>query len=310
MDLEGVTDFQALRAKFQNDPALVSRMGQPGQTPPAGIAPKPGFVGITTSSPLPPTRREVKTFTPAHPTSQPPVPTLHSPLARLGYGEHTKAFQGIGTAEKGLSSPENSSEKPLSSHGTDQQEPSQASPEDPQLPESFQHALQIWEETLSRNEKATPKLPTQRAANSAPSASGREWRRPSGSSPGLDWRAQREDILPQAPRGHRSSDGAGAEGVVASACCQLGYGAPREPPRHQKESELPFCQPGAGTWSYSPGRKWPRIKPLPPAESLGPAPGKPPRPPKFDLRAFQSLLPLTHRGNETTAGEEDYLSPE
>ncbi|XP_056353550.1 FYN-binding protein 2 isoform X8 [Oenanthe melanoleuca] len=95
------------------------------------------------------------------------------------------------------------------------------------------------------------------------------------------------------PRGCRSSDG-----VLA----------PREPPQLQKESEPPFCQPGK--WSYSPGSKWPRIKPLPPAESLGPAPGKPPRPPKVDLSAFQSTMPLVHRGNETTAAEEDYLTPE
>ncbi|XP_027734869.1 FYN-binding protein 2 isoform X4 [Empidonax traillii] len=80
-------------------------------------------------------------------------------------------------------------------------------------------------------------------------------------------------------------------------------------PLSKRELEPPLCQPRAGKWSYSPRNKWPRIKPLPSAESLGPAPGKPPRPPKFDLNAFRSNLPLVHRGNETTAGEEDYLSP-
>ncbi|XP_017661190.1 PREDICTED: uncharacterized protein C1orf168 homolog isoform X6 [Lepidothrix coronata] len=82
------------------------------------------------------------------------------------------------------------------------------------------------------------------------------------------------------------------------------------PTLSKRELEPPFCQPRAGKWSYSPRNKWPRIKPLPSAESLGPAPGKPPRPPKFDLSTFRSILPLVHRGNETTAGEEDYLSPE
>lgn len=66
------------------------------------------------------------------------------------------------------------------------------------------------------------------------------------------------------------------------------------------ESEPAFCQPGAGKWSYSPGSKWPRVKPLPLAESLGPAPEKPARPPKFDLSPFRSAVSSVHRGNETS----------
>ncbi|KAM4773128.1 FYN-binding protein 2 isoform 2-T2 [Cyanocitta cristata] len=323
MELEEATDFKALRAKFQNGSNLAHKLGQPHQKPPTEIAPKPGSAGNTPSSPLPLTKRELKVSKPAHPTSQPSVPTQHNPLARpqagLGYRQrmgHSKEHKG-NPSEKGLSSPKSSSEKPLLFCGADQQGSSQTTPEDPWLPDSFQHVLQIWEETLSRNEKTSPKLPTQRAANSAPAASGSDRMRPSGRSPVLDWCAQRKDALhgsgialPQGPGGHRSTDGAGAEGVVASAFCQSGYCAPREPPQHQTELEPPFCQPGAGKWSYSPGSKWPRIKPLPSAESLGPAPGKPPRPPKFDLSAFQSTITLVHRGNETTAGEEDYLTPE
>ncbi|XP_014106341.1 PREDICTED: uncharacterized protein C1orf168 homolog [Pseudopodoces humilis] len=316
MELEGVTDFKALRAKFQNDSNLATKLGQ---KPPTERAPKPGSAGNTTSSHLPLTKREVKVSKAAHPTSQPPVLAQHDPLARpRGYRErkgHSKEHEGS-TLGKGLSPPKSSSEKPLLSCGTEQQGSSQTTPEDPQLPDSFQHVLQIWEETLSRKEKTSPRVPTQRAANSAP-ASGSDGMPGSGSSPVLAWRAQRKDAvhcsgiaLPRAARGHSSSDGAGAEGVVASACCQPGYRAPREPPQLQKESEPPFCQPGAGKWSYSPGSKWPRIKPLPSAESLGPAPGKPPRPPKVDLSAFQSTVPLVHRGNETTAGEEDYVTPE
>ncbi|XP_030914465.1 FYN-binding protein 2 [Geospiza fortis] len=309
MDLEGVTDFKALRARFQNDSNSANKLGQ---KPPTDIAPKPGSAGNTTSSPLPLPKRELKVSKPAHPTSQAPVLTQHSPLAQpWGDREHmgcSKEHMGS-TSEKGLSPP-----KPLLSCATAQQGSSQATPEDPQLPDSFQHVLKIWEETLSRKEKTSP---AQRAASSAPAAPGSARMPASGSSPVLDWRAQRKDAvhgrgtaLPQAPRGHRSSGGAGAEGVVAPAFCQPGYRAPREPPQLQKELEPPFCQPGAGKWNYSPGSKWPRIKPLPSAESLGPAPGKPPRPPKGDLSAFQSTTPLLHRGNETTAAEEDYLTPE
>ncbi|XP_021398698.2 FYN-binding protein 2 isoform X3 [Lonchura striata] len=313
MELEGVTDFKALRAKFQNDSNLANK---PGQKPPAEISPKPGSAGSTTSSPLPRTKREVKVSKPA----QTPVLPQHSPLAQpQGPRErpgHSKEHTGS-ASERGLSPPRSSSEKPLLSCGTDQQGSSQTPPEDPQLPDSFQHVLQIWEETLSRQEKTSPRVPAQRAGSSAPAASGSARMAASGSSPVLDWCAQRKDALrgrgidlPRAPRGDRSSAGAGAGGLVASAFCQSGYRVPREPPQHQKELEPPFCQPGAGKWSYSPGSKWPRIKPLPSAESLGPAPGKPPRPPKVDLSAFQSTMPLVHRGNETTPGEEDYLTPE
>ncbi|XP_066048980.1 FYN-binding protein 2 isoform X3 [Chamaea fasciata] len=315
--LEGVTDFKALRAKFQNDSNLANKLLQ---KPPTEISPKPGSAGSTPSSPLPLTKREVKVSKPAHPTSQSPVLTQHKPLARpQGWTGHNKEHKDS-ASEKGLSSPKSSPEKPLLSHGTDQQGSSQTTPEDPSLQDSFQHILQIWEETLSHKEKTSPRVPTPRAANPAPAASGSDRMPPSGSSPVLNWHSQRKDALhgsgiapPQAPRGHRSCDGAGAEGVVASEPCQSGHRAPREPPQHQEELEPPFWQPGAGKWSYSPGSKWPRIKqikPLPSAESLGPAPGKPPRPPKVDLSAFQSTMPLVHRGNETTAGEEDYLTPE
>ncbi|EOB00383.1 Uncharacterized protein C1orf168, partial [Anas platyrhynchos] len=44
--------------------------------------------------------------------------------------------------------------------------------------------------------------------------------------------------------------------------------------------------------------------------SLGPAPRKPPRPPNVDLSSLRSAMPSVHRGNETTAEDEDYLIPE
>ncbi|KAI1236874.1 hypothetical protein IHE44_0015132, partial [Lamprotornis superbus] len=213
-DLEGVTDFKALRAKFQNDSDLANKLGQ---KPPVEIPPKPGSAGNTTSSPLPLAKREVKVSKPA----QPPVLTQHIPLAQPQ--GHSQGHKGS-TSEQGLSSPKSSPEK--LSCGTDHQGSSQTTPEDPQLPESFQHVLQIWEETLSRREKTSPRVPTQWAASSAAAAPGRDRMPAPGSSPVLDWRAQGKDALhgsgitlPQAPRGHRGSDGAGA---------------PREPPQLQK----------------------------------------------------------------------------
>ncbi|KAM6327210.1 FYN-binding protein 2 [Podargus strigoides] len=335
---EGVTDFRALRAKFQNDSNLANKLVQPCKKPPTEIPPKLGSGGNAVPSPLPRSKREVIILNPkdepAHPTSQPSALPQRTPLvwprAKLGYMEpkgHHEEHKG-NVSEKGLSSPKNSPEKPLSSYCTDRQESAQKAPEDPLLPNSFHHALQIWENTLSRGEKASAMPPTQRAANlyvhpcteqramCAPAALGGSKMEPSGSEPMLDPPAQKEDalqssgpVLPQAPRGHRGSDEAAAESVVATAFHQSDYCAPQEQPQHQKEPEPPFCQPGAGKWSDSPRSKWPRVKFLPSVESLGPAPGKPARPPKFDLSPFRNAVPSVHRGNETTADEDDYLTP-
>ncbi|XP_074008636.1 FYN-binding protein 2 [Numenius arquata] len=330
MDVEGVTDIGALRAKFQNDSNLANKLVQPRKKLPPKIAPKPG--------PLPLSKREVIAVKPkdepVHPASQPSALTQCNPLAwpraKLGCMEptgHNEEQKG-NNSEKGLSSPKNGPEKPLPSYYIDWQGSAQTAPEDPSLPNSFQHALKIWENALSCGEKADVILPAQRATNlyvhpcpeqrvmHAPTASGGRTQ-PSGSKPMLDLPAQKKDALrgvglarPQASGGHRGSDGAAAESAVATAFCQLGYPPPRKQPQRQKESEPPFCQPGAGKWSDSPGSKWPRVKLLPSAESLGPAPEKPARPPKFDLSAFRSAMPSVHRGNETTADEEDYLTPE
>ncbi|XP_071666298.1 FYN-binding protein 2 isoform X6 [Patagioenas fasciata] len=247
---------------------------------------------------------------PAHPTSQPSALTQCNPLAwpraKLSYLELTEQNEERkgNVSKKGLSSPKNGREQPLPSHFTDQYGSAQTAPEDSLLSGSFHHALQILENTLSHGKKANAMLATERPANfyvhpcpeqmCAPAASGSSRMQPSGSDAMGDSPAQKKDAL-------RHSE---------PALSQLGYRAPREPPQHQEESEPPFCQPRAGKWSHSLGSKWPRIKPLPSAESLGPAPGKPPRPPQFDLSAFRSAMPLVRRGNETTADEEDYLAPE
>ncbi|XP_061859844.1 FYN-binding protein 2 isoform X2 [Colius striatus] len=332
MDVEDVTDFRALRAKFQNDSNLANKLLQPWKKPPMGIPPKLGSANKVMSSPLLPRKREVMILKPkdepAQPASQPLVLTQCSPSAwpraKLAYVEPTVLDEG-NVSEKGLNSPKSNPEKPLSSSCTDHQGSSQTS----QLPISFHHALQICENTLFRSEKASAMFPAQRAANlyvypspeqratCAPAASGSSRIRLSRSKPVLDLPAWKKDalagnrlVLPQAAQEHRSSDEEGTESMVATAFYQPDYRGPRENPQHQKESECLFHQPGAGKFSHSPKSKWPRIKPLPSTESLGPAPEKPARPPKFDLSTFQSAMYSSCRGNETTAGEEDYLSPE
>ncbi|XP_051480285.1 FYN-binding protein 2 isoform X2 [Apus apus] len=335
MDVEAAPDFKALRAKFQNDSNLANKLVQAPKKLPTETPPRLGSGGNAVSSPLPPSKREVIILKPKDEPAQPSAPTQRTPLvwprARLGYlkpTRHCEEHKG-NIVEKGLSSLKNSPEKPLPSDGTDRHGSAQTAPEGPPLLNSFHHALQVWENTLSRGERVNAVLPTQRAANlyvhpcpeqrarCAPAASAGGRMQPSGSEPRLDLLAQKQDAvhgnglaLPQAPRGRRGSNEAAAECVAPAATCQLGHCAPREQPQHQKELEAPFCQPRAGKWSENPRSKRPGIKPLPSAESLGPAPRKPARPPKFDLSPFQSSLPSVHRGNETTAGEEDYLTPE
>uniref|UniRef100_A0A8C6NDT9 Uncharacterized protein n=1 Tax=Melopsittacus undulatus TaxID=13146 RepID=A0A8C6NDT9_MELUD len=337
MDAEGVSDFRALRAKFQHDSNVANKLVQPHKRPPPEVAPKPGSAGNAVPSPLPRSKSKEVILKPKdEAASLPSAPTQSNPLvwprAKLGYVKptgHNEEYKG-NVSEKGLSSPKNGPGKPLPSCCTDQQGSAKTAPESPSFPSSFHHALQIWENTLSHSEKANAMLPTQQASNlyvhphpeqratCAPAESSSSRIQPSGSKPVLDLLAQKQkdallssgQALPQAPRRHRTSDEADAETAVATAFCQQGYRASREQPQHQKESEPPFFQPRSGKWSHSPGSKWPRIKPLPSAESLGPAPGKPARPPEFDLSAFRSTVPLVHRGNETTADEEDYLTPE
>uniref|UniRef100_A0A8B9EKF1 FYN binding protein 2 n=1 Tax=Anser cygnoides TaxID=8845 RepID=A0A8B9EKF1_ANSCY len=309
MDVEGVTDFKALRAKFQNDSNLANKPVQPCQKPPPKIAPKPGSRGSGVSSPVPVSKREVLVPKPKDeplcPASQPSTLTRWAKLDRTEPMGRNKERKG-NVLEKGLSSPKIGSQKPPPPCYTDQQGPA---PEDAPLSKSFHHALQMWENTLSCGEKASTVRPAQRAMNlyvnprpeqramHAPTVLDSSRVRPAGSQPAS---SQRKDALrslgltsPQAARG----DGRATESTAAIAV---------QPERH-KEPEPPLCQLGVGMRL---GSKPPKVKPLPSAASLGPAPKKPPRPPSVDLSSFRSMVPSVHRGNETTAEDEDYLIPE
>lgn len=254
---EGVTDFRALRAKFQNDSNLANKLVQPRKKPPPEILPKLGSGGNAVSKPLPLSKKEVIILKskdePAHPATQRSTHPQRNPFAwpraQLRYvepTEHNEEHKG-NVLEKGLSSPKNGPEKPLPPYCADRQGSAQTSPEGPQLPNSFHHALRMWENALSRGEKSNAMLPTQRAANlyvhpcpeqrvmHAPAALGGSRMRPPGNEPTLDLPAQKKDgphgsgsVLPQAPGGHRSSDEAAAESAAATVFCQLGYRAPGE----------------------------------------------------------------------------------
>eukprot|EP00076_Gallus_gallus_P024458 XP_015146669.1 FYN-binding protein 2 isoform X1 [Gallus gallus] len=291
MDVEGVTDFRALRAKFQHDSSIATKPVQLCQKP----SPRLGSGGSGVPRPMPNSKADVL------------VPGSHSAQrAKMGHTEpmeHNEEHKG-NVSVKGLSSPKSSSPKQPVSYCTEQQASVQADPEDAPLLNSFHHALQMWQNTLSGGEKASTDLPARRAMNLyvQPSPGQRVLRAPATSN---------GSKVP--PVGSHPEPARPAQGLTSAQATQgdeKGAGssaATTLQPQCQKESKPPLCQPGAGTQL---GNKPPKIRPLPSAASLGPAPRKPLRPPKVDLSSFRSTVPSVHRQNETTAEEEDYLIPE
>ncbi|XP_065594404.1 FYN-binding protein 2 isoform X2 [Cyrtonyx montezumae] len=284
MDVEGVADFRALRAKFQHDSSLATKPVQPLQK----LSPGLGTRGSNVPRPC---------SKPPCPASQPSAVAQRAKMGHTVPMECNEEHKG-NVSVKGLSSPKSRSPKYPVSYSTEQQASTQAGPEDAPLLNSFHHALQMWKNTLSGNEKASTELPARQAMNIyvQPSPEQRELRAPATSN------GSKVPPVSSHPTPTRPAQGDGrAAGSSAATTLQ---------PQSHKELKPPLCQLGAGTCLDSPGSKPPRIRPLPSAASLGPAPGKPPRPPNVDLSAFQSMVPSVHRQNGTTAEEEDYLIPE
>ncbi|XP_072199718.1 FYN-binding protein 2 isoform X3 [Excalfactoria chinensis] len=302
MDVEGVTDFRALRAKFQHDSSIATKPAQPCQKP----SPRLGSGGSSVPNSkadvlIPRPHRE-----PLCPSSQ---PSSIAQIAKMGNTEpmeHNEEHKG-NVLVKGLSSPKSSSPKYPVSYCTEQKASIQPGPEDAPLLNSFHHALQMWQNTLSGGEKASTELPARRAVNL--------YVQPSPE--------QRVLHVPATPNGSKvppvGSHSAPARPTQGLASTQTAQGDGKAAgssasstlqPQCQKGSEPLHSQLGAGTQLDSPSSKPPKIRPLPSAASLGPAPRKPSRPPKVDLSSFRSMVSSVHRQNETTAEEEDYLIPE
>ncbi|XP_062437206.1 FYN-binding protein 2 isoform X2 [Rhea pennata] len=343
---EDVTDFRALRAKFQNDTKFSKQLVQPPKKlvlPPMEAMHKLDSEIKDASNSLSLNGTEMiilksknEPFPPAlQPSALVQGKPLVQPRARLGNmdprGRNEEQKGNI--VEKEVNSSESSSQKPRLPDCADQQESARTDPEAAPSQSSFHYALQMWENTLARSEKAGATLPTQRRANvcvqphlelratgaQAAPDSGRM--RTARSEQALDFPARQKDALPggelatsqaltlpRLPRRYRSSDQLAVESTPATSSCQPGYDV--QLPQHQKEPEPPSRESGAGKARGAPRSKLPKMKPLPPAESLGPAPAKPARPPKVDLGAFQSTVPPLHRGKEKAAAEEEYLTPE
>ncbi|XP_042674891.1 FYN-binding protein 2 isoform X2 [Centrocercus urophasianus] len=299
---EVVTDFRALRAKFQHDSSLATKPVQPCQKPCPRLESRGDGMPNSKADVLVP-----------RPHSEPPCPASQPSAiahrAKMGHAdpkEHNEEHKG-NISVKGLSSPKSSSPKYPVSYCTEQQASVQAGPEDAPLLNSFHHALRMWQNALSGGEKASTELPALRPMNfyvqprpgqrvlHAPATSNGSKVPPVSSYP-----------TPAPPaQGLASAQAAQGDGKAAGSSA-----ATTLQPQCQKESKPPHSQLGAGTQLDSPGSKLPKRRPLPSAASLGPAPQKPLRPPKVDLSSFRSMVPSVHRQNETTAEEEDYLIPE
>uniref|UniRef100_A0A8C9L5M1 FYN-binding protein 2 n=1 Tax=Pavo cristatus TaxID=9049 RepID=A0A8C9L5M1_PAVCR len=299
MDVEGVIDFRALRAKFQHDSSNATKPVQPCQKP----SPRLGSGG----NGVPNSKADVLVpgphSKPPCPASQPSAIAQRTKVGHTEPMEHNEEHKGNISVE-GLSSPKTSSPKYPVSYCTEQQASVQAGPEDAPLLNSFHHALQMWQKTLSGGEKASTELPARRPMNLyvQPSPGQRMLRAPATSNGSKVPPAGSHPAPARPAQGLASAQEDGkAAGSSAATTLQ---------PQCQKESKPPLCQPAAGTQLDSPGSKPPKIRPLPSAASLGPAPRKPSRPPKVDLSTFRSMVPSAHRQNETTAEEEDYLIPE
>ncbi|XP_021260674.1 activation-dependent, raft-recruited ADAP-like phosphoprotein isoform X2 [Numida meleagris] len=303
MDVEGVTDFRALRAKFQHDSSLATKPVQPRQKP----SPRLGSGGSSAPSPVPTSKTDVQAPRPrSEPpclTSQPSAVVQRAKMGRTEPMECNEERKG-NVSVKGLSSPKNSSPKHPVSYCTEQQAPTQADPEDAPLLNSFHHALQMWKNTLSGGEKANTEPPARRVMNLyvQPSPEQRVLRAPAASNGSKEPPVGSHPAPTQPTQGLASAQGNGrAAGSSVATALQ---------PQHQKEPKPPLCQPRAETQLDSPSSKPPKIRPLPSTASLGPAPQKPSRPPKVDLSAFRTTVPSVYRQNQTTAEEEDYLIPE
>ncbi|POI29342.1 hypothetical protein CIB84_006908 [Bambusicola thoracicus] len=164
MDVEGVTDFRALRAKFQHDSSVATKPVQPRQKP----SPRLGSGGSGVPRPMPNSKADVLVPGP-HSESPRPASQLSAiaQKAKMGHTEPMENNEELkgNVSVKGLSSPISSSPKQPMSYCTEKQAPVQADPEDVPLLSSFHHALKMWQNTLSGGEKASTDLPTRRAMN-------------------------------------------------------------------------------------------------------------------------------------------------
>ncbi|XP_067391659.1 FYN-binding protein 2 [Emydura macquarii macquarii] len=341
MEVEGISDFRALRAKFQNDSDFSNTVLRPAKKPPVETLHQPSTDTKSVSSPrilkegkilVPEQEREQFCYAlqslelrQSKPLVLPRV--KHGNLCLAGKNEDpkSKVFEG---ALCGDAPPRG--EKPRPTSCVYQQAAVSTNAEEAPL-NSFRHTLQIWESASTPNDrKGAVLLPPQcvngncsaqpRVLNTTIAAESSKMGS-AGKQQVLDFSTQknsvphnRTPVLPQTSssplpgRGDKSAE----QSTKVTGFSQLSYDPhkPSEISQYLKASKPFLHHAGTEKQLDVKNSKIPKIKPLPSIESLGSPPKKPLRPPKVNLCAFRHSDPPVRRRNETAAAEEDYMIPE
>ncbi|XP_065409944.1 FYN-binding protein 2 isoform X1 [Chrysemys picta bellii] len=341
--MEGISDFRALRAKFQNDSNFSNTVPQPPKKPPAESLHLPSSDTKGVSSPRILNQGKVlvleqkrEQFCSAVHSSErmqskpfvlPRVKHVNLYLAGKNEDPKNKAVEG---ALCGDAPPRGDSQKPRPTSCISQQASVNANSEE-ELLNSFHHTLQIWESASAQNDRKCAVLPPSQCISGNPSAQPRVLNttlgaesnkmRSAGKEQVLDFSTQKKvlptsrmPILPQTSSPLRPSSGykSTEQSPKTTGFSQLAYDPhkPSETSQYLKASEPFLHHAGTERQLDVKDRKPPKVKPLPSVESLGSPPKKPLRPPKVNLGAFRQSAPHVSGRNETAAVEDDYLAPE
>ncbi|XP_015275748.1 PREDICTED: uncharacterized protein C1orf168 homolog [Gekko japonicus] len=308
--MEGTGDFQALRAKFQNDSSFSSALLQPTKKSPAGIIPgqSPNSACPTKPKPLCRVRvpdPEQKTESTSQKSEIAQIKPIALPRIRL----HELLEVRKNEDKKGKDLLETLSTETAPVMDSPKQQPASSLPsgEDPVANSSFRHTLHIWENALACNDQKCSTLQLQHANKTASIAQLKsdnvtvieeDTVKITGNKQGLVFAASTNPphlhsgpvpfstvSPPVPPRSHTSLEKRAHETINVTASTQNDYDSDMP--------KKPHCLREV---------KAPRNKLLPSIVSLGPPPKKPPRPPKVDLSAFHQKL--------LDAVDDEYLTPE
>ncbi|XP_074858751.1 FYN-binding protein 2 isoform X2 [Carettochelys insculpta] len=342
MEVEGASDFRALRAKFQNDSCFSNALTQASKKPPEESLYLPSTSMMGLSSPrllnqgkvlVSEQKREQYGF--AVPGSElmqskpllfPRVKQVNLYLAGKNENPKTEVLEGSLCAD---ASPRGDSQTPRPNSYICQQAAVNTNSEEALLKNSFHHTRQIWESASAQNDRKGAVFPplqgmcgnssahsqvlnaTIAAKNNKIKSAGKE-QIPSFSTQKNSPLPSRTPVLPQTSLLLVSrEDKRNEQSTKVTGFSQFAYDPhkPSEISQYLKASKPFLLRAGTGSQPDVKNSKPPKIKPLPSVESLGSPPKKPPRPPKVNLSAFRQSEPLVSGRNETAAVD-DYMTPE
>uniref|UniRef100_A0A452GMZ6 FYN-binding protein 2 n=1 Tax=Gopherus agassizii TaxID=38772 RepID=A0A452GMZ6_9SAUR len=343
MEVEGISDFRALRAKFQNDSNFSNTVPQPPKKPPAESLHLPSSDTKGVSSPrilnhgkvLVSEQKRERFCSAVHsselmqskPFVLPRVKHGNLYLAEKNEDPKNKALEGAFCGDAPL---RGDSQKSRPTSCIYQQASVNANSEE-ELLNSFQHTLQIWESASAQNDRKCAVLPPPQCISGNHSAQPRILNTTLGAESSKMRSAEKEQVLdfstqkkclpasrmpvvpqtsssPHPSRGYKSTE----QSPKTTGFSQLAYDPhkPSETSQYLKASEPFLHHAGTERQLDIKDSKPPKVKPLPSVESLGSPPKKPLRPPKVNLSAFRQSAPHVSRRNETAAVEDDYMAPE